>query len=94
MIAANNIHSEQRLSQSFNKIAECRYEKVISPSERKIKEIDQTLTTAIDEQHTTYINDSLSKIVSKEKLKVLLSADLSFKKLMSNLIKYEYIERD
>lgn len=97
-IAANNIHSEQCLSESFNKIVEYRYEKVIAPFERekiqgKINEINKTLTTAIDEQHTTYINASLSKIVSKEKLKVLLSADLSFKKLMSNLIKYEYVEK-
>ena len=97
-IAANNIHNEQCLSESFNKIVEYRYEKVIAPSKKKniqekITEINKTLTEAIDDQHTTYINASLSKIISKEKLKVLLSADLSFKKLMSNLIKYEYVER-
>lgn len=62
-IAANNIHSEQCLSESFNKIVEYRYEKVIAPFERekiqgKINEINKTLTTAIDEQHTTYINYS------------------------------------
>lgn len=97
-IAANNIHSEQCLSESFNKIVEYRYEKVIAHDkreniEREIIDINKTLSAAIDEQHTTYINESLSKIVSKDKLKVLLSADLSFKKLMSNLIKYEYVEK-
>lgn len=97
-IAANNIHSEQCLSEAFNKIVEYRYEKIIGPGERKtiedeINEINKTLTEAINNQHTVYINASLSKIVSKEKLEVLLSADLSFKKLMSNLIKYEHIEK-
>ena len=97
-IAANNIHSEQCLSEAFNKIVEYRYEKIIGPGERKtiedeINEINKTLTEAINNQHTAYINASLSKIVSKEKLEVLLSADLSFKKLMSNLIKYEHIEK-
>lgn len=97
-IAANNIHSEQCLSEAFNKIVEYRYEKVIDPTNREtiqnqINEINKTLTKTVDDQHTSYINASLSKIVSKEKLQVLLSADLSFKKLMSNLIKYEYVEK-
>ncbi len=97
-IAANNIHSEQCLSEAFNKIVEYRYEKVIEPTNRQVIQdmingINNTLTETIDSQHTSYINASLSKIVSKEKLQVLLSADLSFKKLMSNLIKYEYVER-
>lgn len=97
-IAANNIHSEQCLSEAFNKIVEYRYEKVIDPANResiqdKINEINKSLTETIDGQHTSYINASLSKIVSKEKLQVVLSADLTFKKLMSNLIKYEYVER-
>ncbi len=97
-IAANNIHSEQCLSEAFNKIVEYRYEKVIEPANResiqdKINEINKSLTETIDGQHTSYINASLSKIVSKEKLQVVLSADLTFKKLMSNLIKYEYVER-
>ena len=97
-IAANNIHSEQCLSEAFNKIVEYRYEKVIDTANResiqdKINEINKSLTETIDGQHTSYINASLSKIVSKEKLQVVLSADLTFKKLMSNLIKYEYVER-
>lgn len=97
-IAANNIHSEQCLSEAFNNIVEYRYEKVIDPTNREtiqnqINEINKTLTKTVDDQHTSYINASLSKIVSKEKLQVLLSADLSFKKLMSNLIKYEYVEK-
>ena len=97
-IAANNIHSEQCLSEAFNKIVEYRYEKVIEPANResiqdKINEINKSLTETIDDQHTGYINASISKIVSKEKLQVVLSADLTFKKLMSNLIKYEYVEK-
>lgn len=98
-IAANNIRSEQCLSDAFNKIVEYRYEKVIGEGNRKdvqeqIDKINDTLTKTISDQHTVNINSSLSKIVSKEKLQVLLSADLSFKKLMSNLIKYEYVEKD
>ncbi|WP_455799585.1 ATP-dependent nuclease [Clostridium butyricum] len=46
----------------------------------------------ISNNHTTYINNSLGEIISKDKLKVLLSADLSFQKLMNDLVKYEYVE--
>lgn len=97
-IDANNIHGQKCLSEAFNKIVEYRYEKVIVPAQKekiqsKIDEINLTLTKIIDDNHTAYINSSLGKIVSKDKLEVLLSADLSFKKLMSNLVKYEYIEK-
>lgn len=97
-IEANNIHSQKCLSEAFNKIVEYRYEKVIVPAQKdkiqsKIDEINSTLTKIIDDNHTAYINSSLGKIVSKDKLEVLLSADLSFKKLMSNLVKYEYVEK-
>ncbi|WP_394900358.1 ATP-dependent nuclease, partial [Clostridium butyricum] len=60
--------------------------------EESINSINSTLTKKISNNHTTYINNSLGEIISKDKLKVLLSADLSFQKLMNDLVKYEYVE--
>lgn len=74
-IDANNIHGQKCLSEAFNKIVEYRYEKVIVPAQKekiqsKIDEINLTLTKIIDDNHTAYINSSLGKIVSKDKLEV------------------------
>lgn len=97
-IKANNIESEKCLSKAFSKIIEYRYkslfEEEVNDISLKINEINEDLTMLISEKHTNSINESLEEIESNEKLKVLLSADLTFQKMMSNLIKYEYIERD
>jgi predicted ATP-dependent endonuclease of OLD family len=97
-IKANNIESENGLSKSFSKIIEYRYKSLfgeeVNDISLKISEINEELTELISEKHTNSINKSLEEIESNEKLKVLLSADLTFKKMMKNLIKYEYVERD
>ena len=97
-IKANNIEGENSLSKAFSKIIEYRYNILLEDDketlETQIMEINRVLTEKISSNHTSYINDSLRKVISNNKLKVLLSADLNFQKLMSNLIKYEHIENE
>lgn len=97
-IKANNIESDKCLSKAFSKIIEYRYKSVFEGEENelnsKIHDINRELTSLIDERHTKNINESLEEVESNERLKVLLRADLTFQKVMNNLITYEYIERD
>ncbi|WP_152393812.1 AAA family ATPase [Paenibacillus guangzhouensis] len=97
-IKANNIEGENSLSKAFSKIIEYRYKSLLTEEgnelNKKIDGINEELTELISERHTNSINESLEEVESKDRFKVLLSADLSFQKLMNNLIKYEYIERD
>ena len=97
-IKANNISSERCLSKAFSNIVKYRYDNLLGTDkeelEKNINSINSKLTNKISNKHTKYINDSLGKIISNNKLKVLLSADLSFQKLMSDLVKYEYVEGD
>lgn len=97
-IKANNIESDKCLSKAFSKIIEYRYKSLFQGEENelnsKINEINRDLTNLIDKRHTKNINESLEEIESNERLKVLLRADLTFQKVMNNLITYEYIERD
>ena len=97
-IKANNITGDYCLSKAFSKIIKYRYNNLLEEDkeylelESSISSINETLTESIKKNHTEYINDSLGKILSTDKLKVLLSSDLSFEKLMNNLVKYEYVE--
>lgn len=97
-IKANNIEGDNCLSKAFSKIIEYRYKSFLTEEgnelNKKIDDINEELTALISERHTNNINQSLEEVESKDRLKVLLSADLSFQKLMHNLIKYEYVERD
>lgn len=97
-IKANNIENEKSLSRAFSKIIEYRYKALFEEEginlDSQINLINEELTRLISNKHTKDINQSLEGIESREKLQVLLRADLTFQKLMSNLIKYEYVERD
>lgn len=98
-IRANKIDGNKSLSSAFSKIIEYRYKSLLDASDKKeledkISEINEDLTSNISKKHTQNINESLGKIESQEKLQVLLSSDLTFKKLMINLIRYEYVERE
>lgn len=98
LIKANNIEGENCLSKAFSKIIEYRYKSFLKEEGneliKKINDINEELTDLISERHTNSINESLEEIESNERLKVLLSADLTFQNMMHNLIKYEYVERD
>ncbi|MGG4462044.1 AAA family ATPase [Brevibacillus porteri] len=97
-IKANNIESEYSLSKAFSTIIKYRFNTLIEEGEQEldksINSINKSLTDIIKERHTKDINESLGKIESIDKLEVLLSADLTFEKLINNLIKYEYIEQN
>ena len=61
---------------------------------RKLEKINSNLTQNISKNHTDIIKIVLKKLVSMERMEVDLSADITFDKLMKNLIKYEYIDDD
>lgn len=97
-IKANNIEGDKCLSKAFNKIVKYRYNVLLEQGENdletEIMGINKKLSTSIKSKHTNPINATLKKIVSDDKMKVLLSADLSFQKLLDNLVKYEYVEKN
>ncbi|MDU1004153.1 MAG: AAA family ATPase [Clostridium butyricum] len=98
-IKANNIKNDACLSEAFSKIVEYRYKKVLDKSivtslDDDIIDINKKLTENIKNNHTDNINNSLSKAVLTEKCQVLLKSDLSFQKLIKNVIKYEYVEEE
>ena len=97
-IKANNIQNENSLSKAFSTIIKYRYKTLFEEGEQEldqsINNINTSLSKIITEKHTKDINDSLGMIESIDKLKVILSSDLTFQKLINNLVKYEYIEQD
>lgn len=97
-ILVTNIESGNALSQAFNRIVKYRYENTFSSDKQKIENeldtINDKLTQNIDASHTKDINASLDKIISGNSIQVNLCADITFKKLMENLIRYEYVEGD
>ncbi|QIC07175.1 AAA family ATPase [Brevibacillus sp. 7WMA2] len=97
-IKANNIENENSLSKAFGTIIKYRFKSLIEEGEQdldsNINSINMSLTKIIHEKHTKDINESLGKIESIDKLKMSLNADLTFQKLINNLIEYEYIEQD
>lgn len=97
-VLVTNIESGNALSSAFNRIVKYRYENTFSADKEKIESdldsINERLTQNIDATHTKDINTSLGKIISGNSVQVNLCADITFKKLMENLIRYEYVEGD
>ena len=96
-IKANNIDGEKCLSKAFCKIVEYRYKSSLGKDDRKrleyeIEKINTQLSLNIANKHTKSINNSLGAIESSEKLEMLLRSDITFNRLMTDLIKYEYVE--
>lgn len=97
-IKANHLKNDHCLTDAFNKIINYRYDHVFQKEKREItKELEQInsdLTQNISKNHTDVIRNVLKTLVSMERMGVDLSADITFDKLMKDLIKYEYIEDD
>lgn len=97
-IKANNVRNENSLSSAFGKIINYQNEVLLKDGrdslESQMMSINDTITESIQNSHTDNINTSLARIDSSSNIKMHLSADLNFNTLMTNLIKYEYIERD
>lgn len=96
-ISANKIINDTCLSSAFSKIVDYRYKNVIGAEiadeiDTEIITINEVLTNGVKEHHTDAINNSISKMLSGDKCKVLLKSDLSFQKLIQNVLKYEYME--
>lgn len=96
-ISANKSINDTCLSNAFSKIVDYRYKNVIGTEmadqlDSEIININEDLTKGIQKHHTDTINNSISKMLSGDKCKVLLKSDLSFQKLIQNVLKYEYME--
>ena len=96
-IAANKIINDTCLSSAFSKIVEYRYKNIIDADiadklDKDIININDKLTKSIKKDHTNNINNSIGQMLSGDKCQVLLKSDLSFQKLIHNVLKYEYME--
>ena len=95
-IKANHLKSDHCLTEAFNRIIQYRYEHTFQNEKRevnkKLKEVNSDLSTNISKNHTDIIQKVLEKLISMERMGVQLSADITFDKLIRDLIKYEYIE--
>lgn len=93
--ASNNIHDKRLLAKSFNKIIRYMYE----ANDRSLKSINSLveknnnrLTGRIRRTHQKGIQSVLENIISENALAFSLRADLTFDKLMTDLVTYEYID--
>lgn len=95
-IKANHIKNDHCLTDSFNKIISYRYNNIFQDEKKKVsKELDKInlkLTKNIEAKHTTVIKNVMNELTSMKNLGVNLSADITFDKLMKDLIKYQYID--
>ena len=99
-IQANKITADDCLSIAFNKIINARnnsdksknlYDS--SNTEKSIADINKDIELKINTNHTTEINKTLTSI-SDNDISVNLRANLTFEKIINNLVKYEYIENE
>lgn len=102
-IRANKITNDSCLSESFAKIVEYRYkncresqnedqQKISSELDDGIIDINKKLTQYVTDNHTKSFNNSIKKMMASEKCQILLKADLTFKKLITSVIQYQYLE--
>lgn len=92
-IVSANKPDLENLKGTFNKIINYKYKESNSDSiDLKIEEINQTINSNISSNENETINNILHKIESNKKLSIELSSNLTFDKLLNNLIKYEYVE--
>ncbi|WP_424686075.1 MAG: ATP-dependent nuclease [Halarcobacter ebronensis] len=93
-INANKIIDDRSLSKTFSKIIKYRYESQEHDLEEKIDVINKDITEQVKEFNGETVNEVLHEIEDSKRFEVSLSANLTFEKLMQNLIKYEYLEEE
>lgn len=95
-IKANHLKNDHCLTDAFNKIINYRYDHIFQKEKKEVtkelEKINHELTKNITQNHTDVIRNVLKELISMERMSVDLSADITFDKLMRDLIKYEYIE--
>lgn len=97
-IKANHLKNDHCLTDAFNKIINYRYDHFFQNEKKEVtnelEKINHKLTENITKNHTKVIRMVLEELISMERMGVDLNADITFDKLMKDLIKYEYIEDD
>lgn len=100
-IDANKVQSDNSLTDAFNKIIGYRFknEKEINPEKGKeldkhISDFNESINKKFSEHHEDEINRSIGEIEPSDTLKVQLTSDLTFDKLLQNVLLYEYSEND
>lgn len=97
-VKANHLKNDHCLTDAFNNIINYRYDHIFQKEKKEVtkelEKINHELTENITKNHTDVIRSVLKKLISMERMGVDLSADITFDKLMQDLIKYEYIEDD
>lgn len=96
-IKANSVTNDSCLSDAFNKIISYRHnnnEEFNSEDiDMKINEINKDLSEQFETAHSKGVNDTLATITDSN-LKVNLSSDLTFEKVLKDILKYQYIENE
>lgn len=96
-IQANKVTADDCLSTAFNSIITARnksdksYDKALTESH--IKGINDDLEEKFNTAHTNEINKTLISITDND-ITVKLRADLTFEKIIKNIVKYEYKENN
>jgi predicted ATP-dependent endonuclease of OLD family len=98
VISANNNFHENKLSNTFNKIIKNRYlsndeSNNLESLNDEIDQVNEKITNLVDRDHNGPVNGVLHELESDKRLSVILSSNLDFNKLTSDLIKYEYKEQ-
>lgn len=91
--AAKNIHDKRLLTKSFNKIIKYMYESDDIEYKGILSLVDnnnQSLTQNIKTKHQLGVERILAKIISDKDIGIELRSELTFDKLMSDLITYEH----
>lgn len=97
-VKANHLKNDHCLTDAFNKIINYRYDHIFQKEKKEVtkelEKINHELTKNITKNHTDVIRGVLEKLISMDSMGLKLSADITFDKLMQELIKYEYMEDD
>lgn len=97
-VMVTDIENGNGLSTVFNRIIKSHYNN-FSPNKKKdldskLININTNLTNDINTNYSNKLNNVIDKIVSSKKVQTFLSANITFKKILDNLIRYEFIEND
>lgn len=102
-IKANNVSDRNSLRNAFNKIISYRFNEKhpksskYFPNKEKVESefdvLNKNLTKTITNGQTNDINDTLSRVISQDNLKIFLNSDLSLDKALNNLVNYQYLDR-
>ncbi len=99
ILGANKNIDNGSLSKIFGKIIKLKYENINNHGHKnEISEKIENINLEIDKHLKTIKGNSVENIIeaiqNKEHLNINLTSDLTFEKLMANVVKYQYQEKD